>query len=130
MKSTLFHEISNFTLFPYSYIRSLMYSQNEGRKEIAAPWRNGYSRFSFSCKSYKQSGCKGRSPTGTLIRYKILQSELQNIRESILDFMGHPIFRVIFVPPHLMQDWVYSDGIRWIPVKPGMTWECSIVEVN
>lgn len=42
--------------------------------------------FSFSCKSYKQSGCKGQSQTATPIKHKIPHSESRNIRESILDF--------------------------------------------
>lgn len=42
--------------------------------------------FSFGCKSYKQSGCKGQSPTATPIKHKIPYSEPKNIRESILDF--------------------------------------------
>ena len=42
--------------------------------------------FSFGCKSYKQSGCKGRSPTATPIKHKIPHSEFENIRESTLDF--------------------------------------------
>ncbi len=53
---------------------------------MAAPWLNGSGHFSFGCKSYKQSGCKGRSPTGTPIKHKIPHSESENIRESILDF--------------------------------------------
>lgn len=42
--------------------------------------------FSFGGKSYKQSGCKGRSPTSTPIKHKIPHLELENIRESDLDF--------------------------------------------
>ena len=42
--------------------------------------------FSFGCKSYKQSGCKGWSPTVTPIRHKFPDLESENIRESILDF--------------------------------------------
>jgi len=45
--------------------------------------------FSFGCKSYKQSGCKGRPPTSTPIKHKIPHLELENIRESILDFTAH-----------------------------------------
>ena len=53
---------------------------------MAAPWRNGFSHFSFGCKFYKQSGCKGWSPTSTPIKHKTHHLEPQNIRESILDF--------------------------------------------
>ena len=53
---------------------------------MAAPWLNGSGHFSFGCKSYKQSGCKGRSPSATPIKHKIPYSESENIRESILDF--------------------------------------------
>lgn len=42
--------------------------------------------FSFGCKPYKQSGCKGRSQTSTPIKHKTHHLEPQNIRESILDF--------------------------------------------
>ena len=42
--------------------------------------------FSFGCKSYKQSGSKGGSPTVTPIRHKFPDLESENIRESILDF--------------------------------------------
>ena len=56
---------------------------------MAAPWLNGSGHFSFGCKSYKQSGCKGRSPTGTPIKHKIPYSEPENIRESVLYFTAH-----------------------------------------
>lgn len=78
-----------FTLFPYSYIRSLKESQNEGRKEMAAPWKWTLSFFSFGSKTYKQSGCKGWSPTVTPFKQKIPHWESKNIRESILDFTAH-----------------------------------------
>ena len=42
--------------------------------------------FSFGCKSCKQSGCKGQSQTATPIKHKTPHLELENIRESILDF--------------------------------------------
>ena len=42
--------------------------------------------FSFGCKSYKQSGCKGQSQTATPIKHKTPHLELENIRESGLDF--------------------------------------------
>ena len=42
--------------------------------------------FSFGCKFYKQSGCKGQSPTVTPIKHKTPHLELENIRESGLDF--------------------------------------------
>ena len=45
--------------------------------------------FSFGCKSYKQSGCEGPSPTTTPINHKIPYSESENIRESNLDFTAH-----------------------------------------
>ena len=45
--------------------------------------------FSFGCKSYKQSGCKGQSQTATPIKHKIPHLELENIRESGLDFTAH-----------------------------------------
>lgn len=50
---------------------------------------NGFSHFSFGCKSYKQSGCEGPSPTTTPINHKIPYSESENIRESNLDFTAH-----------------------------------------
>ena len=45
--------------------------------------------FSFGCETYKQSGCKGQSPTVTPIKHKIPHLELENIRESDLDFIAH-----------------------------------------
>ncbi len=45
--------------------------------------------FSFGCKSYKQSGCKGQSPTATPIKHKIPYSDPENVRESTLDFTAH-----------------------------------------
>ena len=48
--------------------------------------KNGFSHFSFGCKSYKQSGCEEPSPTVTPIKHKIPHLELENIRESGLDF--------------------------------------------
>ena len=42
--------------------------------------------FSFGCKFYKQSGCKGQSQTDTLIKHQIPHLDPTNIRESILDF--------------------------------------------
>ena len=53
---------------------------------MAAPWQNGSSHFSFGCKSYKQSACKGRSPMFPLMKRKTPHLELENIRESDLDF--------------------------------------------
>lgn len=53
---------------------------------MAAPLQIGSAIFSFGCKFYKQSGCKGRSPTATPIKHKTSHLESQNIRESILDF--------------------------------------------
>ena len=50
---------------------------------------NGFSHFSFGCKFYKQSGCKGQSPTVTPIKHKTPHLELENIRESGLDFTAH-----------------------------------------
>lgn len=50
---------------------------------------NGLSHFSFGCKSYKQSGCKGWSPTSTPIKHKTPHLESENIRESVLDFTAH-----------------------------------------
>ena len=41
--------------------------------------------FSFGCKSYKQSGCKGRTKH-TSGPSKITVINLENIRESILNF--------------------------------------------
>ena len=45
--------------------------------------------FSFGCKSYKQSGYEGPSPSATPIKHKILLLESENIRETILDFTPH-----------------------------------------
>ena len=45
--------------------------------------------FPFGCKSYKQSGCKGQSQTATPIKHKMPHLELENIRESTLDFTVH-----------------------------------------
>ena len=50
---------------------------------------NGFSHFSFGCKSYKQSGCEEPSPTATPIKHKIPYSESENVRESILNFTAH-----------------------------------------
>ena len=47
---------------------------------------NGLSHFSFGCKSYKQSGYEGPSPTATPIKLQIHHLGSENIRESILDF--------------------------------------------
>ena len=53
---------------------------------MAAPWRNGFIHFSFGCKSYKQSGCKGQSQTAGPIKHQAPHLDSKNIRESILDF--------------------------------------------
>ncbi len=53
---------------------------------MAAPWKMATAIFSFGCETYKQSGCKGQSPTVTPIKHKIPHLELENIRESGLDF--------------------------------------------
>ena len=53
---------------------------------MAAPWLNGAAFFSFGCKFYMQSGCKGQSPTVTPIKHKIPHLESENIREFTLDF--------------------------------------------
>jgi len=45
--------------------------------------------FSFGCKSCKQSGCKGLSPSATPSMHNIPYSEYENIRESILDLTSH-----------------------------------------
>ena len=45
--------------------------------------------FSFGCKSYKQSGYEGPSPTATPIKFQIHHLESENIRESTLDFTAH-----------------------------------------
>ena len=50
---------------------------------------NGFSHFSFGCKSYKQSGYEGPSPTATQIKLQIHHLESENIRESNLDFTAH-----------------------------------------
>lgn len=42
--------------------------------------------FSFGCKSYKQSGCKGQSQTASPIKQQTHHLDLENIREIILDF--------------------------------------------
>ena len=47
---------------------------------------NGFSHFSFGCKSCKQSGCKGQSQTATPIKHQIHHLAPPNTRESILDF--------------------------------------------
>ena len=56
---------------------------------MAAPWKWTQPFFSFGCKSCKQSGCKGRSPSATPIKRKIPSSESKNIRESVLDFTAY-----------------------------------------
>lgn len=58
------------------------------RKEMAAPWQNGYSRFSFGCKTYKQPEGKGQTkhPSGPP---KMTANNPKNIREPILDFTSH-----------------------------------------
>ena len=45
--------------------------------------------FSFGCKSYKQSGCKGQSQTASPIKHKTHHLDPENIRESILNFTAH-----------------------------------------
>ena len=45
--------------------------------------------FSFGCKSYKQSGYEGPSPTATPIKFQIHHLESENIREFTLDFTAH-----------------------------------------
>ena len=45
--------------------------------------------FSFGCKSYKQSGCKGQSQTASPIKHKTHHLDPENIHESILDFTAH-----------------------------------------
>lgn len=45
--------------------------------------------FSFGCKSYKQSGYEGPSPTATPIKFQIHHLESENIHESNLDFTAH-----------------------------------------
>ena len=56
---------------------------------MAAPWKCFQPFFSFGCKSYKQSGCKGQSQTATPIKLQIHHLESENIREPILDFTPH-----------------------------------------
>ena len=56
---------------------------------MAAPWKWTQPFFSFGCKSCKQSGCKGRSPSATPSMHNIPYSEHENIRESILDLTSH-----------------------------------------
>ena len=50
---------------------------------------NGLSHFSFGCKSYKQSGCKGQSQTASPIKHQAPYLDHKNIRESILNFTAH-----------------------------------------
>lgn len=45
--------------------------------------------FSFGCKSYKQSGCKGQSQTAGPIKHQAPHLDHKNIRESILNFTSH-----------------------------------------
>ena len=56
---------------------------------MAVPWKWTQPFFSFGCKSYKQSGCKGWFPTVTPFKQKTPHLESKNIRESILDFTAH-----------------------------------------
>jgi len=53
---------------------------------MAAPWKCFQSFFSFGCKFYKQSGCKGQSQTTSPIKHQTPHLDPENIRESILDF--------------------------------------------
>lgn len=53
---------------------------------MATPWKCFQSFFSFGCKSYKQSGCKGQSQTASPIKHQTHHLDLENIREIILDF--------------------------------------------
>ena len=53
---------------------------------MATPWKCFQSFFSFGCKSYKQSGCKGQSQTASPIKQQTHHLDLENIREIILDF--------------------------------------------
>ena len=59
---------------------------SKGKKRDGCATSNGLSHFSFGCKSYKQSGCEGPSPTATPIKHKTPHLEFENIRESTLDF--------------------------------------------
>ncbi|WP_418673853.1 hypothetical protein, partial [Alistipes putredinis] len=45
--------------------------------------------YSFGCKFYKQSGCKGQSQTASPIKHQTPQLDSENIRESILNFTAH-----------------------------------------
>lgn len=51
--------------------------------------KNGFSHFSFGCKSYKQSESEGPAPTATPIKHQIPHSKPENIREPILNFTAH-----------------------------------------
>ena len=53
---------------------------------MATPWKCFQSFFSFGCKSYKQSGCKGQSQTASPIKHQTHHLDLENIREPILNF--------------------------------------------
>ena len=56
---------------------------------MAEPWKWTQPFFSFGCKSYKQSGCKGQSQTASPIKHQTPYSESENVRESILNFTAH-----------------------------------------
>ena len=56
---------------------------------MATPLQMASAIFSFECKSYNQSDCKGQSQTATPIKHKTPNLESENIRESILDFTAH-----------------------------------------
>ena len=71
------------SVFIYTFIKV---KSKLGKKKRWLRHENGFSHFSFGCKSYKQSGCEGPFPAATPIKHKIPYSEPENIRESILDF--------------------------------------------
>ena len=56
---------------------------------MAVPWKWTQPFFSFGCKSYKQSGCKGWFQRSLRSSKKIPHLESKNIRESTLDFTAH-----------------------------------------
>ena len=51
--------------------------------------KNGFSHFSFGCKSYKQSESEGPAPTATPIKHQIPHSKPENIREPIHNITPH-----------------------------------------
>lgn len=90
---------------------------------------NGFSHFSFGCKSYKQSGCEGPSPTTTPINHKIPYSESKNIRESILDFTAL-LGEINLDMPYLCRRGLSGSKKAFLPFSPSVWMESMKTNVK